>query len=86
MEWVKVKTRELTAEERESYPGIDFMWDMETPENDSEVLMSDGESVWTDIWSDYEPNLGGFENIDFKDGENLWWMPFPEPPKVEEVE
>lgn len=85
MEWIKVKTRELNSEEHSFYQNTDFMWDMETPEDGDEVLVSNGKSVWTDIWSDYEPNLGGFENIDFKDGENLWWMPFPEPPSNEFV-
>lgn len=85
MDWIKVKTRELTQAERDNFPNANFMWDMEIPEDGDEVLVSDGKSVWTDIWGDYEPNLCGFENIDFKDGENLWWMPFPEPPELEEV-
>lgn len=86
MDWIKVKTRELNSEEREEYPDVDFMWDMETPENDSEVLVSDGESVWTDTWADYDVYGCDFENTDITEAKNLWYMPFPKPPKIKEVE
>lgn len=80
MEWIKVKTRELTDEERESYPSsIGFIWDMLTPEWFIDVLLTDGNTVWVE-----EDSYIGFEDSHPDDYENLWYMPFPEPPKVEE--
>lgn len=82
MEWIKVKTRELTDEERELYPDIMFMWDMKTPEEEP-VLLTDGKTVWTEMWIDTYKDEG-FESSFPDDYEHLWYMPFPEPPKVEE--
>ena len=84
MEWIKVKTRELTDEERESYPSsIGFIWDMLTPEWFIDVLLTDGNTVWVERWVE-EDSYIGFEGSRPDDYENLWYMPFPEPPKVEE--
>lgn len=84
MEWVKVKTRELTDEELEPYPSsIGFIWDMLTPEWFIDVLLTDGNTVWVERWVE-EDSYIGFEDSHPDDYENLWYMPFPEPPKVEE--
>lgn len=84
MEWIKVKTREPTDRERELYPEMKFWWDMETPEWFTDVLLTDGDTVWVGLWIDGDSYRGfGYSSPD--DYENLWYMPFPKPPKVEEL-
>lgn len=85
MNWIKVKTRKLTPEELELYRHTNFMWDMKTPEENETVLLTDGKTVWTEVWEVYGYNSVGFEYTEHDDYENLWWMPFPEPPTIEEV-
>lgn len=82
MEWIKVKVRELTPEEQEEYPGQGLIWDMKTPEDGDEILVSDGKSVWTDIWVDYSDG-SGFEQTYSDEYEHLWWMLYPKPPSLE---
>lgn len=77
MEWIKLATRPLTEEEIAEGYEYDFMWDCLTPEIDEEVLVSDGETVWTDCWIEYDVGVG-FENLD---NDGYYWMPFPKPPK-----
>lgn len=82
MEWVKVKTRELTDEERELYPEIEFWWDMPTPEWTIDILLTDGNAVWVERWIE-DDDYRGFEDSYPDDYDNLWYMPFPEPPEME---
>ncbi|HEL1986181.1 phage protein [Streptococcus suis] len=77
MEWIKLVTRPLTEEEIAEGYQYDFMWDCMTPEIDEEVLVSDGKDVWTDTWVECGEGVC-FENTD---GDELYWMPLPEPPK-----
>ncbi|WP_105242599.1 hypothetical protein [Streptococcus suis] len=77
MEWIKLVTRPLTDEEIAEGYQYDFMWDCMTPEIDEEVLVSDGKDVWTDTWVECGEGVC-FENTD---GDKLYWMPLPEPPK-----
>ena len=60
MEWVKVKTRELTEEEKKlvRQRGNLFEWDMEPPGLEEKILVTDGEYVWTDTWVDSHINIG----------------------------
>lgn len=78
MEWIKLATRPLAEEEIAEGYEYDFMWNCLTPEIDEEVLVSDGETVWTDTWVDYGSGVG-WENLDNEEG--YYWMPFPKPPK-----
>lgn len=84
MEWIKVKTRELTLEERELYPYTDFMWDMKVPEDGDEVLLSDGKTIWDEVWIGFGYGAIGFEYTEPDDYKNLWYMPFPELPEIDE--
>ncbi|HFI0634125.1 TPA: hypothetical protein ACGO2G_000588 [Streptococcus suis] len=77
MKWVKLVTRPLTEEEIAEGYQYDFMWDCMTPEIDEEVLVSDGKDVWTDTWVECGEGVC-FENTD---GDELYWMSLPEPPK-----
>lgn len=80
-EWNKLILRPLTAEEREVYgDNFSFMWDGKEPELDEEVLVyiSQNKEVYTDIWIDFGDGVG-FENTD---DTVIYWMSFPEPPKI----
>lgn len=46
-------------------------------EIDEEVLVSDGKNVWTDTWVECGEGVC-FENTE---GDELYWMSLPEPPK-----
>lgn len=77
--WIPVKTRELTAEEKEEYPDITFMWDCPLPDDDQDVLI-------TTKWGDVQlctfccDDMGSyFDDCDWDDV--LAWMPKPEPYK-----
>lgn len=82
MKWNKLTSRDLTQEEIEEGLPYDSMWDCDTPEIDETVIVSDGITIWTDTWIDYEVGMG-FENSTDDDG--LYWMSFPELPKLEET-
>ena len=80
MKWIKFITREITQEERDDFGGAAdaFIWDSPVPEEDEEVLVSDGFDVWIDTWIlDYVYHEG-LENSD--NVEDLYWMPLPELP------
>ena len=83
-EWNKLTTRPLNNEEKEVYGDrFDFMWEGNQPEIGEEVLVYTlrSKEVYTDIWTD-DFNFGlGFENTDEK---VVYWMSFPEPPKIKE--
>lgn len=76
MKWIKLVTRPLTEEEKAEGYDYYFMWDGITPDIYEIVLVSDGESVWTDTWVEYDKGVA-FEN---SDEDELYWMPLPEPP------
>ena len=71
-EWKKLEKR--AAEPEEQAQGYMFMWDSEVPELFEEVLVSDGKSVWTDTWVEFDLGVG-FEQTDYDS--DIWWMPFP---------
>lgn len=78
-EWIPIKTRPLTEEEKEEYPDFSFMYDCQMPEDQQEVLVSTKWGVRTDI---YYKDVDGcyFENYCDED-DVLAWMPFPQPYK-----
>lgn len=80
--WIPVKTRELTAEEKEEHPDCTFMWDCPLPDDAQDVLI-------TTIWGDVQPctfcvdDMGSyFDEVDWDFV--LAWMPLPEPYTKEE--
>ena len=79
-EWVKIKERRLTDEERESYgEEYDYIMDCKVPSNGEEVLVTtSGGYVMMDIYSD-----GYFENNP-DPGDLLAWMSLPKPYKPKE--
>lgn len=75
--WIPVKTRELTAEEKEEHPDITFMWDCPLPDDAQDVLIT---TSWgyVNICTFCDDDLGlCFDDMDNDDV--LAWMPLPEP-------
>nr|DAN77339.1 MAG TPA: Protein of unknown function (DUF551) [Bacteriophage sp.] len=83
MKWNKLTTRPLDEEEKEYYKDskIDFMWEGDEPEIGEEVLVYTPQStgVYTDIWTDDFDYGVGFESTDEP---VVYWMSFPEPPRI----
>ena len=79
--WIPVKTRELTAEEKEEYPDYAFMYDCKLPDDGEEVLVTTwGDNVALDTFCRDDGCY--FEN--YCDEEDvIAWMPKPEPYKKE---
>ena len=82
--WIPIKTRELTAEEKEENPDITFMWDCPLPDDAQDVLIT---TCWGDvkICTFCVDDLGSyFDEMD--EDEVLAWMPLPEPYTKEDSE
>ena len=83
MKWNKLFLRPLNDEEKEYYKDskIDSVWDGNEPEIGEEVLVYTPRSkeVYTDIWTDDFDYGVGFENTDEP---VVYWMSFPEPPRI----
>lgn len=78
-EWIPFKMRPLTKEEEEMYPDWTFMMDCDTPEDEEEILVSNGNFVWADTW--YSWDFCCLDSDHELDG--CAWMSFPEPWKGE---
>ena len=80
--WNKIFLRPLNDEEKEYYKDskIDSIWDGDLPELEEEVLVytPQYDGVYTDIWIEIEDGMG-FESTDKP---VIYWMSFPEPPKI----
>ena len=64
--------------EHDAVTGEEFI-DCPTPNEDAEILVSDGISVWKDVWEDYD-------GYGLESGEELYglaWKPIPKPHKKE---
>ena len=79
-EWRKFEFREPDEEEKAAHP--EWCYVMEnTPDDDEEILVSNGRYVWKDEFC----NNGDECYLDSgHEMEGCWWMPMPEPPKEEE--
>lgn len=77
-EWIPVKTRPLTEEEKEVYH-YSFMYDCRMPEDGEEVLVTTKYGVCTDIYS--WDSCGCYFECHCDDGEVLAWKRFPQPYK-----
>ena len=77
-EWIPFKKRPLTDEEKEEYPDWIYIFDCPLPDDEEEILLSNGKHVWTDTFiNDGECYLDGGDDID----EGMAWMPMPKPYK-----
>lgn len=75
-EWIPVKTRDLTAAEKEEHPDITFMWDCPLPDDGQDVIIT---TSWGDvkICTFCVDDIGSyFDETDEDDV--LAWMPLPE--------
>lgn len=79
-EWLRVNVKEHTF-----YQSVNFTESMPMPKHGDAVLVSDGHSVWVDYWFIFDHGVF-LKNTKLWDFKSLWWMPLPEPPKIEEVE
>ena len=76
--WILFKKRPLTDEEREEYPDWAYIFDCPLPEDEEEILLTNGFHVWTDTFiNDGGCYLDGGDDID----EGMAWMPMPKPYK-----
>ena len=78
-EWIPIKIRKLTEEEKEEYPDSTFMYDCPLPEDGEEVYITTF-SGNTTLDTFYRDDGCYFEN--YCDAEDvIAWMPKPEPYK-----
>ena len=80
--WIPFKKRPLTDEEKQEYPDWTYTFDCPLPDDEEEILLSNGKYVWTDTFiNDGECYLDGGDDID----DGMAWMPLPKPyePKTE---
>ena len=76
--WIPFKKRPLTDEEREEYPDWAYIFDCPLPDDEEEILLSNGKYVWTDTFiNDGECYLDGGDDID----DGMAWMHLPKPYK-----
>lgn len=78
-QWIPVKTRPLTEEEKEIYPDYTFIYDCRMPEDGEEVLITTKYGVYADRY--YWDDCGCYFEDHYDDGEVLAWKRFPEPYK-----
>ena len=77
-EWIPFTKRPLTDEEKQEYPDWTYIFDCPLPDDEEEILLSNGKYVWTDTFiNDGECYLDGGDDID----DGMAWMPLPEPYK-----
>ena len=77
-EWIPFKKRPLTDEEKQEYPDWTYIFDCPLPDDEEEILLSNGKYVWTDTFiNDGECYLDGGDDID----DGMAWMPLPKPYK-----
>lgn len=86
MEWIKIKTRPLTEEEKESswakYWDLDYVYDCKLPEAEEDVLIT---TAWGSVTiTTFCDDCDGvyFDSFDIEDV--IAWMPLPEPANYKE--
>ena len=80
--WIKFEARKPDEEEKKEHPDADFMIIGNTPDDDQEILASDGKYVWQDTFCNDEQGCYLDNSGDLL---GLWWMPLPEPPKEDDT-
>lgn len=74
--WIPFKKRPLTDEEKQEHPDWTYVFDCPLPDDEEEILLSNGKYVWTDTFiNDGECYLDGGDDID----DGMAWMPLPKP-------
>lgn len=77
-EWIPFKKRPLTDEEKQEYSDWTYIFDCPLPDDEEEILLSNGKYVWTDTFiNDDVCYLDGGDDID----DGMAWMPLPTPYK-----
>lgn len=77
--WRPFKKRELTEEEKKYHPEWCYILDCDLPDDDEEILVSDGRYVWTDTFLNNGTECCLESGHDIDDG--VAWMPMPDPYK-----
>lgn len=76
-EWIEVKWRDLTEEEKESYPEFCAWADFELPDHGEEILISRNNGKWIDLVTfDYDEGVGDDAGTDWLTDVDAW-MPLP---------
>lgn len=80
-QWIPIKTRELTEEEKEEYPDCTFMYDCKLPEDGEEVLVT----TWCGnvALDTFCRDDGCYFEYGCDEGDVIAWMPKPESYKKE---
>ena len=77
--WIPFTRRPMTEEEQKDYPNCTFMFDCVLPDDGDEILVSNRRFVWMDTFcSDID---GCYLECGDDIGEDMAWMPLPEPYK-----
>ena len=80
--WTKFEARKPDEEEKKEYPDADYIVVGNTPDDDQEILASDGKYVWKDTFCNDEQGCYLDNSGDLL---GLWWMPLPELPKEDDT-
>lgn len=78
-EWIPIKTRKLTEEEKEEYPDYSFMYDCKLPDDGEEVLVTSS-CGYVRLDTFYRDDGCYFEYY-CDEGDVVAWQPLPEPYK-----
>lgn len=82
--WIPFTRRPMTEEEQKDYPNCTFMFDCVLPDDGDEILVSNRRFVWMDTFcSDID---GCYLDSGDDIGEDMAWMPLPEPYKEDDNE
>lgn len=80
-EWIPIKTREMTEEEKEEYPDYTFMYDCHLPDDGEEVLVTTFSGMVT--LDTFYRDDGCYFECYCDDGDVVAWQPKPESYKKE---
>lgn len=83
-EWIPIKTRELTEEEKEEYPDCEFAYDCKLPDDGEEVLVT-SRCGYVALYTFCIDEGCYFENY-CDDGDVIAWQHLPKPYKEEGAE
>lgn len=76
-EWIEVKWRDLTDEEKESYPEYSAWADFELPDDGEEILISRNNGKWIELVTfDFDEGVGDDAGSDWLYEVDAW-MPLP---------
>ena len=80
MEWIPVKTRPLTDEEKNIYgENYTFMYDCKLPADEQEVLITTNMGSVEQVTFYRHSEYGCYFEYYEDDGDVVAWMPLPEP-------